>query len=141
MFFNFLFSFLMKFLLLQKCFPICIYIYIYIYMSANFLKELVLEFPRFNQKKTLLDKIDFHLITFCRLRIRKHQSQLFGWNTFWQIESWGSCALCLVQRRWCELILIIFVMDSTHDAGNARKLLFNIIYVCKPIVFLCFKSY
>ena len=42
-------------------------------MSAKFLKELVLEFPRFSQKKKkiLLDKIDFHLITFCRLRIRK----------------------------------------------------------------------
>ena len=141
MFFNFLFSFLMKFLLLQKSFPI--YIYIYIYMSANFLKELVLEFPRFNQKKTLLDKIDFHSITFCRLRIRKHQSQLFGWNTFWQIESWGSCALCLVQRRWCELILIIFVMDSTRDVGNARKLLFMFVsqlyfYILGPINLLGF---
>ena len=27
------------------------------------------------------------------------------------------------------------------DVGDARKLLFNIICVCKPIVFLCFRSY
>ena len=26
-----------------------------------------------------------------------------------------------------------------NDAGDARKLLFNIIYVCKSIVFLCFR--
>ena len=29
---------------------------------------------------------------------------------------------------------------ATCDAGDARKLLFNTIYVCKLIVFLCFRS-
>ena len=33
--------------------------------------------------------------------------------------------------------------EASHvkcDAGDARRLLFSIIYVCKSIVFLCFRS-
>ena len=30
---------------------------------------------------------------------------------------------------------------KTIDVGDARRLLFSIIYVCKPIVFLCFRFY
>ena len=38
-----------------------------------------------------------------------------------------------MQREFAQEV---FIMRSVDDAGDARKLLFNIIYVCKSIVFL-----
>ena len=34
-----------------------------------------------------------------------------------------------------------FLQPEENDVGDARKFLFCIIYVCKSIVFLCFRSY
>ena len=33
------------------------------------------------------------------------------------------------------------VVNRISDVGDPRRLLFRIIYVCKPIVFLCLRSY
>ena len=35
---------------------------------------------------------------------------------------------------------VLLFYPSIIDSGDVRKLLFNIIYVCKSIVFLCFRS-
>ena len=32
-------------------------------------------------------------------------------------------------------------INRISDARDPRRLLFSIIYVCKPIVFICFRSY
>ena len=47
-------------------------------------------------------------------------------TTFWICMRWS----ILISENWHRLFY----------AGDARKLLFNIIYVCKLIVFLCFRS-
>ena len=43
-------------------------------------------------------------------------------------------------REESEYLFNVILCRRHSDAGDARKLLFNIIYVCKLIVFLCFRS-
>ena len=40
----------------------------------------------------------------------------------------------------CKLVSLCIPCKQLSDAGDERELLFNIIYVCKSIVFLCFRS-
>ena len=52
------------------------------------------------------------------------------------------------QTKICVIVIKIsfpnkrqYIFKTPSDAGDTRRLLFSIIYVCKPIVFLCFRSY
>ena len=40
-----------------------------------------------------------------------------------------------------KLKIVIIAFGNHNDTGDARRLLFSIIYVCKSVVFLCFRSY